>query len=679
MKRPRYNYLLLGSLLVVTLVTLSTVLGPEIAASAKSSLNGSGSLAYLPMVATPGDRASPKIAGVRLEIVSPHLPGEMVSSEPDDASQLATAFALDPFQEFSIIAAPYGASPPIEDLPDSEPGGAEIYRAALSVYRTQQGGTPLPAPAVSLFGQTITGSYSIIDLITTAEIKQPIMIAEWVVEAESRLWIVRITRDLSDGTDPTAFLKSHQTTVVKVDTAAVNQPSARVEQPTADSSDIDASFQSPTTLPVPSWWSGECNVGNHAGSYPLNTFEGMVACGPLKTGRLVYFFPGAVGQYEWQCTEMAKRYLYLKHDIRPYQANGKDVVNNMPQQYIGTLFERISNGTTNKSPATGDVISFGPTTTFGHVAVVTAANVDTKGNGSIEIIEQNWSQGGRRNIPIKNWRVGGDMTVSNWLHLAGREKPGEWVQVSAGEFQMGCVQNDSRYSCTSPDLPLHTVYLDTYQIHKYEVTNEQYALFLNERNNNVCDGHGCAVLGNPYSRISLQDGQYVVQAGYENHPVSAVNWNGSKSYCTENGARLPSEAEWEKAARGSSDTRMYPWGNQPADCTRANFWSNIICVGGTAPVGSYPSGASPYGALDMAGNVAEWVNDWYDPDYYNVSPYANPSGPASSTYFETKVVRGGSWNSFPVWDNLSVAHRERWLNTSRWSDIGFRCASSTGG
>ena len=416
MERPRYIRFLLGSLIIITLVALSSVLGPEITASENSSSSGLDSLIYLPIIEGSGDIASLKVAGVSLEITSPHLPGRMMSSELDDASQLATAFALDPFQEFSIIAAPYGASPPTEDLPDSVPGGAETYRAALSDYRTQQGGISMPAPPLSLFDQAITGNYSIIDLITSAETKQSTMIAEWVVEAESSLWIVRITRDLSDGTDPTTFLKLHQSTVVNVDNTAVNQPSTSKEKPAAYSSEIYASFQSPTTLPVPSWWSGDCNVGNHAGSYSLNTFDGLVACGPLKSGRLVYFYPGAVGQYEWQCTELVKRYLYLKHGISPYLANGKDVVNNMPQQYVGTLFERIPNGMTNKSPRLGDVISFGPTTTYGHTAVVTGANVNGSGSGSIQIIEQNWSASGNRSIPITNWRVGGSLSVSNWLH-----------------------------------------------------------------------------------------------------------------------------------------------------------------------------------------------------------------------------------------------------------------------
>ena len=124
---------------------------------------------------------------------------------------------------------------------------------------------------------------------------------------------------------------------------------------------------------------------------------------------------------------------------------------------------------------------------------------------------------------------------------------------------------------------------------------------------------------------------------YAEHPVVNVNWDQANAYATWAGGRLPTEAEWEKACRGT-DGRIYPWGDEPPTAELANFANN---VGDTTPVGSYPNGASPYGALDMAGNVWEWTADWYAADYYANSPPANPPGPATG---DVRVVRGGAFD-----------------------------------
>src|SRR5690606_31181996 len=127
--------------------------------------------------------------------------------------------------------------------------------------------------------------------------------------------------------------------------------------------------------------------------------------------RVYFFTEDTVGALEWQCVELIRRYLYLKYNIHPYYGHGKDIVNNMPGEYIGSLFERIDNGTPQKPPTSGDVISFGESTTFGHVAIVTSASIDSAGKGTIWIIEQNWSSdvignGKLRSLPVANWVVG---------------------------------------------------------------------------------------------------------------------------------------------------------------------------------------------------------------------------------------------------------------------------------
>jgi hypothetical protein len=230
---------------------------------------------------------------------------------------------------------------------------------------------------------------------------------------------------------------------------------------------------------------------------------------------------------------------------------------------------------------------------------------------------------------------------------------GERLDIGPGTFQMGrniAEEGENCEGCFDNELPPHKVSLDGFRISKYEITNQQYNLCVRARS------------------CSPPDDPAYNQPQKSELPVTGVSWGDAQVFCTwAGGGRLPTEAEWEYAARGP-DSYRYPWGQEDASCDLAN---TIECNNGVVPVGSYPDGRSWIGAHHLAGNVWEWVKDWYDPDYYHHLPDSNPQGPEEGS---ERIIRGGSFDN--VATDARSARRRSWLAGSVLPDLGFRCVWS---
>jgi formylglycine-generating enzyme required for sulfatase activity len=218
------------------------------------------------------------------------------------------------------------------------------------------------------------------------------------------------------------------------------------------------------------------------------------------------------------------------------------------------------------------------------------------------------------------------------------------------------------------EAPEHRVYLDAYWMDKYEVSAENFAEFLNAVDN--VKGY---YLDNKFGTLFFKD-RFHPRPGLENHPVNNVTWLAANDYCKWRKKRLPTEAEWEKAARGAS-AQVFPWGNTPPSAALARYfqtWSKEEKHQVMVPVQALAEGRSPFGMHNMAGNVKEWVDDWYDREYYKEqSEYANPRGPIGG---EFKVVRGGSWRDLKGF--IYSTFRNSGNPKSRMDDYGFRCAKN---
>jgi formylglycine-generating enzyme required for sulfatase activity len=236
---------------------------------------------------------------------------------------------------------------------------------------------------------------------------------------------------------------------------------------------------------------------------------------------------------------------------------------------------------------------------------------------------------------------------------SANSQPSE-IYFPPGEFWMGSKENKGR-----PDeKPRHKVFLDGFYLDKYETTGKEFEQFLEQfpkEHPPVTGWYGKKI------RPSLEDS-----------PVIGLTWKRCQKYCQWRGKRLPTEAEWERAATGLNE-RRYPWGNQPPTLDRANFNKCCFIMKGEVlqPVGSYELGKTSDGVFEMAGNIAEWVFDWYGKDFYSNSPSSNPAGPKTGKY---RVIRGGAWNSMSGY--LRSQARYGYNDGQDFYGIGCRCAKT---
>ena len=338
---------------------------------------------------------------------------------PRTGQALQTAYTRGPGQGFSITAVPFGTAPPVEVFPRIDASTSESsLREILRLERLKQGGLVSSGPSAQLFGRRVESLVSTIAGPGPGMASQSIQLTEWLVVAGQRLWIFRAAQPISTpGISPVGGLAFNSPDVDAPSTSAAalrRFSSSPVKAQPGLTSQVDNSY----ALPSPSWWRGACDVGRYSGAYPLgSSYRNVSACGPLPglgyPDVLVYFYPGAFPALEWECVELVLRFMYLAYGVDPYPANGNRIVSN----YSGSEMEKVSNSIPGKAPVPGDVISYCPYCSYGHASIVISSSVNGSGNGSITVMEQNWSWGGQTVLPVSNWTVIGDAGwVYGWLH-----------------------------------------------------------------------------------------------------------------------------------------------------------------------------------------------------------------------------------------------------------------------
>jgi formylglycine-generating enzyme required for sulfatase activity/uncharacterized caspase-like protein len=301
------------------------------------------------------------------------------------------------------------------------------------------------------------------------------------------------------------------------------------------------------------------------------------------------------------------------------------------------------------SPSTTSAFAFNPTEAITSQSFVTPLSQSTNTHTPLPT---------QTSIPLTQTAIPPASVLGIGSTMISEKDGMTLLYVPAGDFTMGSDNGEA------DEKPVHQVTLDAYWIDQTEVTNKMYA---------SCVAAGVCVHSS-YTQSNTRN-YYYGAADYDNYPVIYVDWNYAKAYCEWVDRRLPTEAEWEKAARGEN-AFTYPWGNDDANRNLLNYARTA--GSDTTKVGSYPSGASPYGALDMAGNVAEWVADWYDQRYYDHSPLSNPLE-SSNSGIDARVIRGAGWNyGISASSYMSLRSSDRaFLNpVLSVNYVGFRCAMS---
>lgn len=253
--------------------------------------------------------------------------------------------------------------------------------------------------------------------------------------------------------------------------------------------------------------------------------------------------------------------------------------------------------------------------------------------------------------------------------IANFAEPSPMVEISEGWFLMGTNREDgSRHTFEkhydNTEFPRRRIWLDAYQIDQYEVSLGEFLSFLQTQDRTISTELRNLI----WHLISVH---FIPDQALAPWPALYVTWEEAQDFCLHYDKRLPSEAEWEKAARGTTGN-IFPWGEKTPSDTIAVFGAyHVHEIPLVANVDSFPEGKSEWGVYHLAGNIAEWVHDWLGPDYYPIMPKRNPPGPKAGRY---KSVRGGSWKSLPVM--LRAATRGGAYPEERSPNIGFRCAKS---